>query len=118
MKALRDFSGIYLHREPIDLRKGDQGLSVLVQHAFGDKLFSGAIFAFTNRSRSSLKMLYWNQSGFAIWMTRLEKEKFHWPKHLSGEQIQLSVEQAEWLLKGFDLSKMRPHRSLEYELID
>jgi hypothetical protein len=30
----------------------------------------------------------------------------------------LSAEQAEWLLKGFDLSKMMPHKSLDYELID
>lgn len=118
MKALRDFSGIHLYRQPIDLRKSYQGLSVLVQHAFGDKLFSGEIFAFTNKSRNTLKMLYWNQSGFAIWMTRLEAEIFHWPKHLDGEQIQLSAEQAEWLLKGFDLSKMMPHRRLDYELID
>ncbi len=33
MKSPKDFSGVFLHRDPVDMRKAINGLSVIVQEA-------------------------------------------------------------------------------------
>lgn len=115
MKSLHNFSGIYVFRDPVDMRKSYDGLSALVQASFGERLFDGTLFVFRSKRSRALKMLYWNGSGYAIWMTRLEEEKFHWPKNIRGDSLELSAEQIEWMLNGFDITKMKPHKRLDYQ---
>ena len=64
-----------------------------------------------------MKMLYWDNSGFALWYKRLEKEKFAWPKHETEEVITITSEQLEWLLKGYSFWKMKPHKKLQFNNI-
>lgn len=73
------FSGktrLFLYHEPIDMRKGFEGLSTIVNVAFQGELTSGAYFIFLNRHRNLMKVLYWDHDGFAIWQKRLEKGHF------------------------------------------
>jgi hypothetical protein len=42
------------------------------------------------------------------------KEKFHWPRRSEEAVVTLTGEQLGWLLEGYDVSKMRPHRALEF----
>ena len=71
---------IYLHRDPVDFRKSINGLSVIVDEAMGLSPFEPGLFVFCNRRRDTLKVLYWDKTGFALWYKRLEKEKFKWPR--------------------------------------
>lgn len=43
---------------------------------------------------------------------RLEQEKFVWPVKLSDVVVTLSGEQLNWLLDGYDVWRMTPHKSL------
>ena len=44
----------------------------------------------------------------------LAEEKFRWPK--KGEElVTLNGEQINWLLDGYDISLMTPHKTLHYE---
>ncbi|MEO1610501.1 MAG: IS66 family insertion sequence element accessory protein TnpB [Pseudomonadota bacterium] len=52
-----------------------------------------------------------------LWQKRLEKERFKWPKHLDGDVMMLDGQQLNWLLDGYDLAAMRPHRSLNYRTV-
>ena len=108
---------IYLHRDPVDFRKAINGLSLIVEEKMQLDLFSRAIFVFCNRSRTQLKVLYWDNTGFAMWQKRLEKAKFKWPKKHAQENIDLSLEQWSWLLRGFDISQLKPHHYLKYQCV-
>ncbi|MDA8390160.1 MAG: IS66 family insertion sequence element accessory protein TnpB [Gammaproteobacteria bacterium] len=68
MRMFGDPVAVYLHREPIDFRVGIDGLSSRVENEMALSPFSGALFLFTNRARDRVKVLYWDQTGFALWM--------------------------------------------------
>ena len=105
---------VYLHREPIDFRKQINGLSMIVQDELALDPFGNACFVFVNRGRNRIKILYWQRNGFCLWMKRLEKDKFSWPKHLMKDVIQLTGEELHWLLDGFDIWRKPPHQTLHY----
>ena len=71
---------VYLHRDPVDFRKSINGLSIIVDQVMELDLISPSLFVFCNRSRDKLKVLYWDQTGFALWYKRLESDKFKWPR--------------------------------------
>ena len=108
---------IYLCKEPVDFRKGIRGLSVLVESELSQDPFSERLFVFTNRRRNAVKILYWERSGFCLWQKRLERERFKWPRHLDGEVVVLNGQQLNWLLDGYDLRHLQPHKPLKYTTV-
>jgi transposase len=103
---------VFLHRAPVDMRKGRNGLSVLAREAMRADVFSGALFLFVGKRFDTVKILYWEKNGFVIWHKVIEsQERFHWPRLLQEEVITLSVEQLNWLLDGYDVWT-QPHKML------
>ena len=49
---------VFLAVEPCDMRKGFDGLCGLVAERLGEDVHSGALFVFTNKRRSRLKVIY------------------------------------------------------------
>ena len=117
MKALSEFQGVYLHKDPVDIRKGINGLSEIIQFEEMGDLMGPHLFVFTGRRRDLIKIVYFDQSGFALWQKRLEKNRFKWPKKLTEETVHLTTEQLGWLLEGFDVAKMTPFESLNFEKV-
>ena len=76
MKSPKDFKGVYLHRNPVDMRKAINGLSALVQEAGMGELMGPNLFVFSGKRRDVIKVLYFDKSGFCLWQKRLEREKF------------------------------------------
>lgn len=76
MLAISGNARIFFFQKPIDMRKGVEALSVLVEENCTGELTTGAYFVFVNRSRDRMKVLYWDSDGFAIWWKRLEKGTF------------------------------------------
>ena len=62
-----------------DMRKSIDGLSILVSQQLTLDLFAGHLFGFCNRSRTIIKLLYWDRNGFCLWQKRLERHVFRWP---------------------------------------
>lgn len=108
---------VYLHREYVDFRKAINGLSQIVQDNMGMDVFSPGLFVFCNKRRDKLKVLYWDQTGFCLWQKRLEKDKFIWPKKDFNDIIQWDTEQLDWLLRGFNVAQLKPHKILKYNAI-
>ena len=115
MISWNDSIEVYLHREPVDFRKAINGLSVIVADEMGSSPFDKALYVFCNKRRSQLKVLYWDETGFALWQKRLEKDKFKWPRKDIQNTIKISREQWQWLLRGFDISQFKPHKKFYFE---
>jgi IS66 Orf2 like protein len=58
---------IFLAASPADMRKGFDGLSLLVREVIAEDPLSGHLFVFRNRRRDRVKVLYWDRDGFALW---------------------------------------------------
>lgn len=108
---------VYLCRDPIDFRKGINGLAVLVEEYLSLNPFSETLFVFCNRQRNRVKILYWEHSGFCLWQKRLEKSRFHWPRKQQGDIVTLTGQQLNWLLDGYDISRMKPHEKLYFSSV-
>jgi len=108
---------VYLCREPVDMRKAMDGLSLLVQEAMALNPFEDALFVFGNRSRDKVKILAWERNGFVLWYKRLEKQQFKWPDQLQGETVELTGQELNWLLDGYDINLMQPHKALFYQSV-
>jgi transposase len=103
---------VLLAVEPCDLRKSFNGLHGLVTERLGEDPRQGALFVFTNRRRTRLKMLCWDGTGLWVLTKRLEKGTFSWPKNLAQGQAKLSLAPPAlaMLTDGVDLrgAKLRP----------
>jgi transposase len=108
---------IYICRDPVDFRMGINGLSVMVEATLKYDPFSRNLFCFVNKRRNQIKVLYWQRTGFCLWLKRLEEERFKWPFHLEGAVVELDEDEFRWLLDGLDLKHLKPHRSLEYRTV-
>ena len=80
---LKDFTGaahIYIACGYTDLRKGIDGLSLLVQQSFALDPFSNSLFLFCGKRNDRIKALYWEGDGFVLLYKRLERGRFQWPR--------------------------------------
>lgn len=103
MKSIFDFKSLYIHREPVDMRKSINGLSVIVKEEMDLDLKSSSLFIFCNRRRTHMKILYFDRSGFALWLKRLEGAKFPWPKHLEKNILSIKAKDMKLLLDGINI---------------
>lgn len=114
MKSAGEFASIYLHRDPVDFRKWIDGLVAIVKGEMRLDPFGTYLFLFTSRRRDRIKILYWDKTGFAIWYKRLEQDRFAWPRKAEEETLVLTRQQFDWLLDGYDFTRLRPHQELRF----
>ena len=117
MRPSVELPRVYLCRAPVDFRKGMQSLAVLVEQGLGLDPFAETLYVFTNRRRDAVKCLYWERNGFCLWHKRLEQHRFKWPRHLEGAVVILSGQELNWLLDGYDLRHLTPHKALKYKTV-
>ena len=88
-----------------DMRKGFNGLQGLVSEHLGEDIRSGALFVFSNRRHTRIKIIYWDSTGLWLLTKRLEAGTFSWPKNLAPEttKLKLKPEALALLLDGVDL---------------
>lgn len=117
MKSPQSFKKVFIHKDPVDMRKAINGLSEIVQLENIGNLMEPHLFVFSGRRRDVIKILYFDKSGFALWMKRLEKDKFPWPKKFTESVVAVTPEQLSWLLDGYDVWKVKPFEELNFSRV-
>lgn len=109
------FSGalrVWVSLEPCDMRKGFEGLLALVGERLGEDVRGGALFVFTNRRHTRLKILFFDGSGLWLLSKRLERGTFAWPRAAEAGRVKmrLAPEAFAMLTDGVDLrgATLRP----------
>lgn len=103
MKSIQSFDFIFIHKGFVDMRKSISGLSVIVDQEMRLDLKSKSLFIFCNQRRTRMKILYFDHSGFALWLKRLEGSKFSWPKNVDKSVIEISADDLSLLLDGINI---------------
>jgi transposase len=96
---------IWLAVKPVDMRKGFDGLSAIIQEALGEFPGSGAAFIFRNQAGNRLKMILWDGNGVWLCHRRLHKGGFVWPSS-QATSFSLTLEQWHWLIAGVDWRRL------------
>lgn len=117
MKGALDFTSVFIHKDAVDMRRGINGLCDIIHAASMGDLNGRNLFVFSGKRRHSIKILYFDKSGFCLWQKRLEKDRFPWPKKETAQVINITPEQLSWLLDGYDIWKMKAFSSVEFERV-
>jgi transposase len=92
----------------VDMRKGIDGLRMVVEGTLKKDPCEGHLFVFVGKAKDKVKILFWDRNGFVLYMKRLERGRFQVPavnertRHVDMEAAQLAM-----LLDGIDLNARR-----------
>ena len=98
---------ILLAAQPVDFRKGMDGLAALVQQALRADPFAGDVFIFRAKRADRVKILVYDGTGLVLYSKRLEAGRFSWPSPAEGV-VRLSAAQLATLLEGLLWHRLRP----------
>lgn len=97
------FKDIYIACGYTDLRRGIDGLSIMIDKTFHLNPFeTGILFLFCGRRTDRIKGLLWEGDGFLLLYKRLESGKFQWPRN-EDEVRQMTSQQFRWLMEGLSV---------------
>lgn len=99
---------IYLAVEPVDFRRGIDGLAQVCRAKLGADPFSGALFVFRNRRATQIRILVFDSQGFWLCQKRLSSGKFRfWPKSAGEPTRTLESHELQMLISGGDFEAIR-----------
>lgn len=94
--------------EPVDFRKGIDGLAAVCRQALNIDPMSGTLFVFCSRRRHAIKCLVYDSQGFWICQKRLSSGRFTgWPRG-EGSSIRWDPLQLHALLWNGDPAQAAP----------
>ena len=102
---------IHVCTKPADMRRSFDGLVALVNSHFCEDPYAGNLFLFRSRRGNSIKILWFDLDGFAIFAKRLEVGTFSFPdvRFIDGKYEPVEIERADlmMLLEGIDTGSVR-----------
>ena len=100
---------IYVAAEPVDLRRGFDGLAAATRSVIGADPLSGHLFVFRNRRANRVKVLVWDRTGFLLLYKRLERGTFRLPTapRPGHRHVELDAGELWLMLEGLDLRGAR-----------
>ena len=92
---------VWLATGRTDMRKGFDGLALIVQETLRRDPHSGHLFVFRGRRGDLIKCLWHDGQGMCLFAKRLERGRFLWPSTAEGT-VTISPGQLGYLLEGID----------------
>ena len=85
--------------EPVNFRKGIDGLAGVCRQVLNEEPLSGAVFVFRNRRQTALKILVYDGQGFWLCQKRLSRGRFRWwPKKAEGSTCRVLAHELQTLI--------------------
>lgn len=106
MLSLWPTTRVFVALEPIDGRKGFNGLYTLVKERLQEEPTSGCLFVFLNKRRNRLKMLTYDGSGLWMLTKRLDRGTYALPAG-QGQSVNLRPEDLTLLIHGIESTSRR-----------
>jgi transposase len=97
---------VWVSLAPVDMRKSFDGLAAVVQSQWQQDVMSGQLFVFLGKRKDRIKVLYWDENGFALWYKRLERGMYRLPR-VDKKVVKMSMSELSLLLEGIDLTDRR-----------
>jgi transposase len=95
---------VWLHRQPVDMRKSFDTLAAVVRLEMRRELLDGELFVFVGRRRHHAKCLWWDGTGFCLLAKRMSRGRFFAPWERPGEEaVSLTTSELALLLEGSEL---------------
>ena len=99
---------VYFAAEPVDLRRGHDGLVAIVRSVWRLNPFDGQLFVFLGRRLDRVKILMWDRNGFVLYYKRLSQGRFRMPKvPARATRVELDATTLAMLLDGIDVKYVR-----------
>jgi transposase len=83
---------IFVYTDPVDMRRGFDGLALVAREAMDEDPRSGAIFIFANRRANRLKALWWDRTGYCILYKRAHRAVFELPPRAGESTTSVRIE--------------------------
>lgn len=90
--------------EPVDGRKGLDSLAQLCREKLAEDPFSGCVFIFRSRGRTTIRLLTYDGQGYWLLQKRLSKGYFRWWPEADVPTKRLESYEAHLLLAAGDVS--------------
>jgi len=98
----------YYYLPVVDMRKGFNGLSGLIQEHYENTPGEEKVYVFVNKTRDKIKILYRTVKGFTLYYKRLEKGVFELPQYdIEESLIILSYTQMVMLIDGISIINLK-----------
>jgi len=95
---------VYLAAEPVDLRRGHDGLVAIVRSTWKLNPFDGHLFVFLGKRLDRVKILVWDRNGFVLYYKRLSLGRFRMPRIPEGAvRVEMDATTLAMLLDGIDI---------------
>ena len=99
MIAITPQMHILMATEPVDFRKGIDGLAGYVRNILDKDPFNGYVFVFSNIKKTSIKILAYDGQGFWLCQKRLSKGRFRWfPDLTDSKALSFTAQQLQLLI--------------------
>lgn len=96
------------------MRNGFDGLAGIVRNYLGKNPVSGDVFIFVNKTRTHIKMLYWDGDGFALFYKRLERGRYARCTTLNESSVEIKREELLMLLEGLSYNDMSRKKRFKF----
>ena len=96
---------VWLYQHATDMRKSFRGLIALVKQQLHEDPLSGHLFVFINKRQSQMKILYYSEGGFCIWMKKLTQGQFKLAQK-TGDKKAMTWQELQWLIDGIEFDNI------------
>ncbi len=98
MLQLSPQSRIFVAVEPVDFRRGIDGLTGVCRQTLRQNPLGGALYVFRNRRATALKILVYDGQGYWLCTKRLSQGRFQWWPRADGASAALAARELQILL--------------------